>query len=75
MRLMTFESKGGGTAIHGRNLPALLFFDAEHIHDGETFYKCAPPIREKSNQMKLWQAVKDERLILLFQTIRRVLLR
>ena len=36
-----------------------LYFDAEKIKDGETQFKCAPPIREKENNDKLWQALKD----------------
>lgn len=34
-----------------------LFFDAEEIPDGDTRYKCAPPIREMENNLKLWQAL------------------
>jgi len=36
-----------------------LYFSAEKIKDGQTQYKCAPPIREKENNQKLWQALKD----------------
>lgn len=36
-----------------------LYFNAEEINDGRTEYKCAPPIREKANNEKLWQALKD----------------
>jgi allantoinase len=36
-----------------------LYFNAEHIKDGQTQFKCAPPIREKENNEKLWQALKD----------------
>jgi allantoinase len=36
-----------------------LYFNAESIPDGETQFKCAPPIREKENNEKLWQAMKD----------------
>lgn len=36
-----------------------LYFCAEEIKDGRTEYKCAPPIREKENNQKLWQALKD----------------
>jgi len=35
-----------------------LFFYAEEIKDGQTAFKCAPPIREKANNEKLWQALK-----------------
>ncbi|MGH2553368.1 MAG: allantoinase AllB, partial [Chitinophagaceae bacterium] len=36
-----------------------LYFSAEKIPDGQTEYKCAPPIREKENNEKLWQALKE----------------
>ena len=36
-----------------------LYFNAEEIPDGKTEYKCAPPIREKANNERLWQALKD----------------
>jgi allantoinase len=36
-----------------------LFFNAEEIRDGQTAFKCAPPIRERANNEKLWQALKD----------------
>jgi allantoinase len=36
-----------------------LFFNAEDIKDGQTQFKCAPPIREKVNNEKLWLALKD----------------
>lgn len=36
-----------------------LTFAAEDIPDGATEYKCAPPIRERENREKLWQALKS----------------
>jgi allantoinase len=36
-----------------------LFFHAEEIRDGQTAFKCAPPIREKANNEKLWKALKE----------------
>jgi len=36
-----------------------LYFAAEEIKDGQTQYKCAPPIREKDNNDQLWGALKD----------------
>ena len=36
-----------------------LYFNAETIGDGQTQFKCAPPIREKENNERLWQALKD----------------
>jgi allantoinase len=34
-----------------------LFFNAENIPDGGTAYKCAPPIRERANNERLWEAL------------------
>jgi allantoinase len=36
-----------------------LYFTAEEIKDGQTEYKCAPPIRGKANNERLWQALKE----------------
>lgn len=36
-----------------------LYFTAEDIKDGQTQFKCAPPIREKENNEKLWRALKE----------------
>ncbi|PJJ54886.1 allantoinase AllB [Hymenobacter chitinivorans] len=36
-----------------------LFFNAEDIADGQTQFKCAPPIREKANNDQLWQALQQ----------------
>jgi allantoinase len=36
-----------------------LYFTAEDIEDGQTAFKCAPPIRNKVNNEKLWQGLKD----------------
>lgn len=36
-----------------------LAFCAEEIADGATAFKCAPPIRERENNERLWQALKE----------------
>jgi allantoinase len=36
-----------------------LYFYAEEIKEGQTQFKCAPPIREKENNERLWQALKE----------------
>ena len=36
-----------------------LYFSAEEIMDGRTEFKCAPPIREKENNEKLWRALQE----------------
>jgi allantoinase len=37
-----------------------LYFDAEDIPDASPIYKCAPPIREKSNNDLLWQSLLSD---------------
>ena len=39
--------------------PHYLLFAAEDVPLGKTLYKCAPPLRDKSNQEELWSAVRD----------------
>jgi allantoinase len=39
--------------------PHYLTFAAEEIPDGATAFKCAPPIREKGNREKLWDALRE----------------
>ncbi|MBN9382417.1 MAG: allantoinase AllB [Chitinophagaceae bacterium] len=36
-----------------------LYFSAEEIGDGETYFKCAPPIRERENNSTLWNALRE----------------
>ncbi|UOQ97130.1 allantoinase AllB [Hymenobacter sp. 5317J-9] len=36
-----------------------LYFNAEDIQDGQTQFKCAPPIREKANNDQLWAALQS----------------
>ena len=52
------KAKQQGLPLTVETAQHYLFFSAEEIKDGQTEYKCAPPIREKTNQHKLWQALK-----------------
>ncbi len=36
-----------------------LYFTAESIGDGKTYFKCAPPIRAKENNDRLWAALGE----------------
>jgi allantoinase len=36
-----------------------LYFAAEDIKDGQTAFKCAPPIRSRENNDKLWEALQE----------------
>lgn len=48
-----------GTAVTAETCPHYLTFAAEEIPDGATEFKCAPPIRERENRERLWQALAD----------------
>lgn len=39
--------------------PHYLTFASEEIPDGDTAFKCAPPIRESENREKLWKALRE----------------
>jgi allantoinase len=39
--------------------PHYLYFSSEKIPDGQTLFKCAPPIRRRENREKLWQALRE----------------
>jgi len=53
------QAKEKGLPLTVETCQHYLYFSAEGIKDGQTQFKCAPPIREQSNQEKLWQALKD----------------
>ena len=46
-----------GTEVTCETCAHYLVFAAEEISDGDTRFKCAPPIREKSHQDGLWEAL------------------
>lgn len=52
------RARAEGVPITAETCPHYLSFTAEEISDGATHFKCAPPIREKANREKLWQALK-----------------
>ncbi len=52
------EARHSGLPFSAETCPHYLTFNAEEIHDGDTRFKCCPPIREKANNEKLWDALK-----------------
>jgi allantoinase len=48
-----------GLPITVETCPHYLIFAAEEIPDGATHYKCCPPVRERENREKLWEAIAD----------------
>jgi allantoinase len=53
------KAKSDGQPVTAETCPHYLTFDAEQIAEGRTEFKCAPPIREKENRDKLWEALGD----------------
>ncbi len=53
------QARGAGVRVTAESCPHYLTFAAEEIADGGTEFKCAPPIRERENREKLWQALGD----------------
>lgn len=56
---MLREAKSEGLPITAETCPHYLCFSAEEISDGDTRFKCAPPIREHENNEKLWAALRE----------------
>jgi allantoinase len=53
------KAKEKGLPLTVETAQHYLYFNAETIRDGQTQFKCAPPIREQQNNELLWQALKD----------------
>jgi len=52
------DAKKKGLPLTVETCQHYLFFSAEEIQDGQTQFKCAPPIRERENNERLWGALK-----------------
>jgi len=52
-------ARSEGLPITVETCPHYLTFAAEEIADGATHFKCCPPVRERENREKLWDAVAD----------------
>jgi len=53
------DAKNSGLPITAETCPHYLHFAAEDIPEGATEFKCCPPIRERENRERLWEALKD----------------
>ncbi len=52
-------ARDAGVGVSAETCPHYLTFAAEDVPDGATEYKCAPPIRERHNRERLWQALRE----------------
>jgi len=54
---MIRTARRDGVEISVETCPHYLVFEAQSIADGNTQYKCCPPIREADNREELWAAL------------------
>jgi allantoinase len=52
-------ARAEGLKITVETCPHYLFFAAEDVPEGATWFKCCPPIRSQRNQDLLWEALED----------------
>lgn len=53
------DAKAKGLPITAETCPHYLTIDCDHIPDGDTAFKCCPPIRDLDEQDALWEGLVD----------------
>lgn len=53
-------ARSDGLPVSVETCPHYLFFASEEIPDRATEFKCAPPIREADNRLRLWAGLEDK---------------
>jgi allantoinase len=56
------QARAAGLPVTVETCPHYLVFAAEEIPDGDTRFKCAPPIRERQNRERLREALREGRI-------------
>ncbi len=56
---MLRAAKSEGLPVSVETCPHYLHFSSDKIPDGQTLFKCAPPIRGRVNRENLWQGLQD----------------
>jgi allantoinase len=56
---MLRAAKTEGLPVSVETCPHYLHFSSDNIPDGQTLFKCAPPIRSRENREKLWQGLQE----------------
>ena len=56
---MLRQARARGLPVTVETCPHYLTFAAEDIPDGATEFKCAPPIRDRENNKRLWEALEE----------------
>lgn len=59
---MIAAARARGIPISAETCPHYLTFAAEEIPDAATAFKCAPPIRERTQREALWEALRTHAL-------------
>jgi allantoinase len=52
-------AKAEGLPLTVETCPHYLTFAAEEIPNGATYFKCCPPVRERENRERLWEALAE----------------
>ncbi|MGI5129473.1 allantoinase AllB [Pseudonocardia sp. CA-107938] len=52
-------ARADGVAVTVETCPHYLALTAEEVPDGDTRFKCCPPVREAANRDALWQGLAD----------------
>src|SRR2546421_7032065 len=52
-------AKSEGLLVSVETCPHYLHLSSDKIPDGQTLFKCAPPIRSRENCKQLWQGLQD----------------
>jgi allantoinase len=52
-------AKSEGLPVSVETCPHYLHFASDQIPDGQTLFKCAPPIRSRENREQLWQGLRE----------------
>src|SRR5439155_12118650 len=52
-------ARAGGAPLTAETCPHYLTFAADEVPDGDTAFKCAPPIRSREHRERLWDALRD----------------
>jgi allantoinase len=56
---MLRTAKSEGLPVSAETCPHYLHFASEKIPDGQTLFKCAPPIRNRENRETLWRGLRE----------------
>ena len=56
---MLRAAKSEGLPVSAETCPHYLHFSSDKIPDGQTLFKCAPPVRGRENREELWQGLRE----------------